>query len=211
MVSPSITNAIIAHLKQLYYEYLQTKDIGAKSHFFSPECRQICRPTPQFAARDRSTIVRYLHETSGKDPETIQNIAEDPSEGCDADSSVPQTSSDASDHRTRRSYCTIRPLRGDELDFGTDEVVRPAGFASTAEVKQKAERESWVGMRVDLWDDEGDDGAGDKKGILVKVQYWWRKEGDEWRQILHDTSIMYLGQRDGTEDNEGEIREQSQI
>lgn len=45
-------------------------------------------------------------------------------------------------------------------------------------------------MRVDLWDS-------DPKALLVKVQYWWRVEGGEWLQILHD--ILYIGPRDGTE------------
>lgn len=207
MASISTTDEITAHLTRLYYEYIQTKDIDAKGLYFSPECRQICRPTPQFAARERSTIVRYLHETSGRDPDSIQNIAEEPSGSRQPDSSLPQASSDPSGQGEKRSYYTIRPLREDELEFGTDEVVRPAGFSSAAKVQQKAEMEGWVGMRVDLWDDDGDDGTRGRKGILVKVQYWWRKEGDEWRQILHD--IMYLGQRDGTEGKEGEITEHS--
>lgn len=56
--------AIAGHLQQLYADYRHTGDIEAKAHFFSPACRQICRPTPGFAARERETIMRYLRETS---------------------------------------------------------------------------------------------------------------------------------------------------
>ena len=49
-----------------------------------------------------------------------------------------------------------------------------------------------------LWFDDGFE-----KDILVKVRYWWRKEGGEWLQILHD--IMYMGPRDGTEGSDGEL------
>jgi hypothetical protein len=71
-------------------------------------------------------------------------------------------------------------------------------------------------MRVDLWDEGGED-----EGLLVKVQYWFRLEetlerqrvmGDDgwmgWKQCLHD--ITYLGPKDGTEGQEGlEILERS--
>lgn len=227
-------------LKQLYSEYKQTKDIDARSRFFSPQCRQICRPSPSFAARDRDTIMRYLHETSGKDAGTIQALAageeQDASRSDQArlttaaeapapDLMSPRATCDdftgekekksSSSSSSPSSYYTIRPLRDDEAEFGADDVVRPAGFASAAEAERLAQAQGWVGMRVDLWDDDGGPG-GEKEeeagreggGIMVKVQYWWRREGDDgqWLQILHD--IMYLGPRDGTEGSEGETIEQ---
>jgi hypothetical protein len=107
-----------------------------------------------------------------------------------------------------RSVYTIRPLHTSEFDFGTDDITAPIGFI-VEELKQKAAQEGWVGMRVDLWNQDED-----RKGLLVKVQYWWRLEeisGDGrvmdefasrgWRQCLHD--IMYLGPKDGTEGEEG--------
>lgn len=48
-------------------------------------------------------------------------------------------------------------------------------------------------MRVDLWNDEGLDGLGNKKGLLVKVRYWWGQENGVWLQTLH--VITYLGPR----------------
>lgn len=224
-------------LKQLYSEYKQTRDIDARSRFFSPQCRQICRPNPSFAARDRDTIMRYLHETSGKDAGTIQALAaqeeQDASRSDQArlttaaaaataetpapDLLSPRATCDDSAREEERksssssSYYTIRPLRDDEAEFGADDVVRPAGFASAAEAERLAQVQGWVGMRVDLWDDDGGPGGEEEEeagGIMVKVQYWWRREGDDgqWLQILHD--IMYLGPRDGTEGSEGEIIEQ---
>jgi len=154
-------------LKELYAAYRHTSDIDEKGQFFSPECIQICRPQPSFAATNRETIVRYLHEYASGPPK-------------------PQ------------GYYTIRPLRDDEFEFSTDEIVAAAGFETAHQLKQKAQTESWVGMRVDLWSD-------DNPGMLVKVQYWWRREAGTWMQILHD--IMYLGPRDGTEGSEGEILE----
>lgn len=55
-------------LKRLYAEYRHTADIDAKGRFFSPACIQICRPLPSYAARNRDTIVRYLHEAAAKGP-----------------------------------------------------------------------------------------------------------------------------------------------
>ncbi|KAH8803051.1 hypothetical protein F5884DRAFT_739051 [Xylogone sp. PMI_703] len=173
------------HLKQLYAAYRQTSDIDAKGNFFSPTCIQVCRPQPSYAAQNRETIVRYLHESA--------------SQGIDLASSNADTGNDQS----KKNYYTIRPLREDEFEFGTDEQVKPAGFATASELKQKAEREGWVGMRVDLWDVEIVEGK--SKGTLVKVQYWWRKEGDDWIQILHD--VVYLGPLDGTEGSQGEVLE----
>lgn len=195
---------IIAHLKQLYAEYLHTKDIDSKARFFSSHCRQICRTTPSFAARERSTIMRYLYETAGKDTKTIQNLMQQP---CSSKDGTANLAKDAVEHPSsqKRSYYTIRPLGGREMEFSSDDVVAPAGFSSAAEIRSQAEAENWIGMRVDLWDDEGMNRQGREQGILVKVQYWWRKEGAEWVHILHD--IMYIGSRDGTEGSQGEILE----
>jgi hypothetical protein len=110
---------------------------------------------------------------------------------------------------TSRSVYTIRPLHTSEFEFGDNNAAAPIGF-TVDELKQKAVQEGWVGMRVDLWN-QGEN----EKGLLVKVQHWWRLEeeisGDGramdesesrgWRQCLHD--IMYLGPKDGTEGDEG--------
>lgn len=213
------TEDVAAVLKQLYSEYMQTEDIDARSRFFSPHCRQICRPTPSFAAKERSTIVRYLHETSGRDADATQalmeeedtpgagrndqpgsRVAAEATRGAGRDPRVEKKKK-----KKKKSCYTIRALREDEVEFGADDAVRPAGFSSAAEAEGVAASQGWVGMRVDLWDDEGADEAGRGKGAMVKVRYWWRREGDEWLHILHD--IMYIGQRDATEGSEGEIIE----
>ncbi|OHW97504.1 hypothetical protein CSPAE12_03841 [Colletotrichum incanum] len=167
-----------------YASYRYTSDIEAKGAFFSPSCYQICRPNPSFAARNRDTIVRYLHKYAPKNSATV---TETPKKA------------------TKREFYTIRPLRDAEYEFGTDEQVAPAGFDSAGEVRSKAIREGWVGMRVDLWDDELESKSDQEKTLLVKVQYWWRKENNTWTQIFHD--IMYMGPRDGTEGINGEILE----
>ncbi|KAL1846594.1 hypothetical protein Daus18300_014212 [Diaporthe australafricana] len=194
---------IAAHLKQIYAEYRHTAELEEKARFFSPDCRQICRPAPAFSARDRDTIMKYLRETSGKDTENIQEFMEDPDKTTTA--TAPTTETSASVSASKKSFYTIRPLTDGEIEFGSDEIVAPAGFDSAADAKLQAEREGWVGMRVDLWDDEGTDHEGRAKGMLVKVQYWWKRDAGVWSQILHD--IMYLGSRDGTEGSEGDILE----
>lgn len=120
--------------------------------------------------------------------------------------------SEASSTLSRRGWYTIRPLTGSEqTHFETDEIVKYAGGVTVEELRRRKEVEGWVGMRVDLWWEgesesesgkDGEDGNGD--GVMVKVQYWWRKEGEEgkWMQILHD--IMYMGGWDGTEGTEGD-------
>lgn len=195
--------AIVAHLKQLYAKYRHTAELEAKAKFFSPECRQICRPTPAFAATNRETIMRYLRETSGKGTEKIQEFVQDQEKTTTVNTPVKETMVDVNSQK--RSYYTIRPLTPGEMEFGSNEAAVPAGFGSATDVKIRAEGEGWVGMRVDLWDDEENDLKGKAQGILVKVQYWWREESGVWLQILHD--IMYLGSRDGTEGSEGEILE----
>ncbi|KAJ0368099.1 hypothetical protein COL154_002849 [Colletotrichum chrysophilum] len=156
MASPQIDPALDSHLKELYASYRHTEDIDAKGAFFSSSCYQICRPNPSFAARDRETIVRYLHETA-------------PNKSSLAEENTGALKS--------KGYYTIRPLTNTEFEFGTDEHVSPAGFASAEDVEAKARSEGWVGMRVDLWDEpvvavDRDD------SLMVKVQYWWRKEED---------------------------------
>lgn len=173
------------HLKQLYADYRHTDDISLKGNFFASTCLQVCRPQPSFSARDRETIVRYLYEAAG----TSSNLS--------------SSTTEARNTQLRKGYYTIRPLQDDEFEFGTDEQVAPAGFTKASELKQKAETEGWVGMRVDLWDVEV--GNEDSEGTLVKVQYWWRKEADGWIQILHD--ILYIGPRDGTEGSQGQVLE----
>ncbi|KAL9485390.1 hypothetical protein ACSS6W_004179 [Trichoderma asperelloides] len=172
------------HLKQLYAAYRHTSDISLKGDYFSSTCFQICRPQPSFAARDRETIVRYLYESARKSLSTSSSTAS------------------AVEKESKKSYYTIRALQEDELEFGTDEQVKPTGFATADDIKQKAKAEGWVGMRVDLWDEEGEEG---NEGRLIKVQYWWRKEEQGWIQILHD--IMYIGPRDGSEGSQGELLE----
>lgn len=196
-------SVVTAHLKRLYAEYRHTADVEAKSQFFSPDCRQVCRPMPAFAARNRDTIMRYLRETSGKGTEKIQQYAEDP----DKTAAIrgPGNEIVAGVSTAKKSFYTIRPLTDGEMEFGSDEIAGPAGFDSASAIKLQAEREGWVGMRVDLWDDEGTDRAGKRLGMLVRVQYWWKEEQGVWSQILHD--IMYLGSRDGTEGSQGGILE----
>ncbi|KAK3334055.1 hypothetical protein B0T19DRAFT_459600 [Cercophora scortea] len=172
---------ITDHLKALYSAYRGTTDIDAKGAFFSPECLQICQPQPAYAATNRQTIVKYLHEAAS----TGKNLA--------------TGSGQIKTDKESRKGATIRPLTADEFEFATDDVTAPAGFTSSA-LKRKAELEGWVGMRVDMWDDDEAVGNG---GLLVKVQYWWRKEGEEWVQILHD--IMHMGPLEGTEGREGEL------
>lgn len=175
-----VDEGLAAHLKSLYAAYRRTKDIDAKAAFFSPACYQICRPKPSFAARNRETIVRYLHETAPKN--------------------------DAADTTPRmKGYYTIRPMEVEEFEFGTDEHVLPAAFDSSEKVKEKADEEGWVGMRVDLWSELVDERAQEDDSLLVKVQYWWRKEDGEWTQIFHD--IVYMGPKDGTQGSQGEVLE----
>lgn len=160
----SSTTQITEHLKSLYAIYFRTADPDGKLQFYSPECMQICRPEPSYAARDRETIVQYVREAA-----------------------VNALDEQGQESREKSTY-TIRPLRDDEFVFETDEIVSPIGYKS-AELQQKAQEEGWMGMRVDLLVHQGF-----AKKLLVEVQYWWRKEGEEWVQILHD--IMYMGPSD---------------
>jgi hypothetical protein len=148
---------------------------------------QICRPLPSYAATDGQTIVRYLREAGNGDMMTLLTTGPDPHARYEENTKVARTG------------CTIRPATEAEFVFETDEVVAPIG-TTALELKERAEKEGWVGTRVDLWFD-----VGYQKGALVKVKYWWRREGNEWVQILHD--IMYMGPRDGTEGTDGEVLE----
>jgi hypothetical protein len=181
MAAPAPQAEAHAQLKEQYIAYYHTPDPQAKRTFYSSQCRQICRSDPSYAAQNPDEIVAYLYDSVTRFKDLI--------------STAPTT----------KNHCTTRPLTSEEsADFGTLEVVVPAGFASVEELRLQAREEEWVGMRVDLWQD---DGKG--TGMLVKVHYWWRREGggdDEhsaWKQILHD--ILYLGRVDGTQGTQGEI------
>lgn len=186
--------AVTNHLKQLYTDYRHTTDNDAKGLFFAVDCHQICRPIPSYAAQDRATIVRYLHESSGLSIDGA-SVAEEEKK------------------KTKKSFATIRPLRPEEFEFGTDEQVQPAGFPTAEELKKHALNNGWVGMRVDLWDEEEGEKTedGQPQGTLIKVQYWWGKQKkedgteDNWMQVFHD--IMYIGPLDGTQGKEGEFIE----
>jgi hypothetical protein len=174
-------------LFNLYREYRETKSIDAKAFFFSQECRQICRTDPDYAAKDRDTILRFLRESG----EVLQRIYREA--GWDISEMDPASV---------RSFYTMRPLNESEKDdFATVRELASAGFTSLEDVRDKAEVEKWEGLRVNMWTE---DSKG--RGILVKVQYWWRKEEKDdgaWKQILHD--IMFLGPVDGTENDGGGI------
>lgn len=187
-VTDAISPEILLHIKQLYHDYRHTTDLERKGLFFSPQCLQICRPTPSYAATSREEIVQYLREAqNGNVPLSTDGDIIGALKGEDS---------------PRRSVYTIRPLQNIEVEFGTNVTTTPIG-KTVEELKDMAKLENWVGMRVDLWDE----GAADE-GLLVKVQYWWRLEQvcgseqvteihREWRQCLHD--ILYIGSRDGTE------------
>ena len=169
----SVTQEVFNQIKSRYTTYYHTPDPDAKGTYYAPDCRQICRPVPSYAAKDGASIVSLLKDA-------VKNGA-----------SMNNTGSGA------KPGATIRPLRNDEFVFERDDIA--AHIDSTSAIlKKQAEKEGWVGTRVDMWFPmPPPDGE-----MLVKVQYWWRKDGDEWVQVLHD--IMYMGPRDGTEGSEGE-------
>ena len=197
------TADIVASIKHSYHAYRHTGDIDRKGSFFSPDCMQICRPTPSYAATNRDEIVQYLRDAQqGKIP--IDAPAS--SSTCiSGRSDCYATGSRATTRAKERSVYTIRPLRPGEFGFGSDDITAPVGL-TVEQMKSRAIQEGWVGMRVNLWD-EG------REGLLVKVQYWWRlretannkrlagdHSGTDWDQCLHD--IMFLGPKDGTENEE---------
>ncbi|RGP67665.1 hypothetical protein FSPOR_5853 [Fusarium sporotrichioides] len=179
-------------LRDLYHEYRQTKDIASKAIFFSPQCHQICRTNPSYAAKNSETIIKYLFEAGP----VIEDIYQKAGWVQEQNNGPP------------RSFYSTRPLNSTEMrDFGTVKELAPAGFGSVEEVRKKAKDEKWEGLRVNMWTEDGTD-----RGILVKVHYWWRMEplgsnNGTWKQIFHD--ILYLGPKDGTEkDAGGEIIEE---
>lgn len=178
---------LFSHLVGLYAKYRQTKNIEDKGVFLSPGCIQICRQDPSYAAKDRQTIIHHVYE-SGPMVERILQEA-----GAQPDPSA-----------TKTSYYTVRPTNSEEtLDFGSSEHVIPAGLATPDQVRNQAIREGWVGIKVNMWEDDGHG-----QGLLVKVKYWYRLESLEkdrriWRQCLHD--ILYIGPRDGSEAQDGGI------
>ncbi|KAF4463286.1 hypothetical protein FALBO_9892 [Fusarium albosuccineum] len=184
------SSTLFKHLCKIHHDYRQTSNIDEKAVFYSPECRQICRQDPSYAAQSPDTIVRYLSEAG----ELVGRIFREA--GWVGDETPV----------TKRSFYTVRAFSEDEAnEFGTAEVVTPAGFSSADELKRKAKAENWTGLRVNMWTDD-DHG----RGLLVKVKYWWRLETPEsggdgvWKQVLHD--ILYLGIRDGTEESDGGSR-----
>jgi hypothetical protein len=196
-------------IRQLYHSYRHTPDIDRKGRFFSPTCMQICRPIPTFAATTREQIVQYL-----KDAEKGKIPTEDTYEGQSISSTeeAHDDTSSANSNSKPRSLYTIRPLLPSEFEFSSPDITSPI-YLTPSQLHNQAVAEAWIGMRVDLWDE-----GSLNKGLLVKVQYWWRREevvasgemeGDEkgrgWRQCLHD--IIYLGPKDGTEGREGEVLE----
>lgn len=216
-------------IKKLYHAYRHTQDIDQKGLFFSPKCMQICRPVSSYAATSRDGIVQYLKDAQGdKVPGTSTSsttkngtspiIANSRAKAQTRDETRQTATLNEGNERPRhedtrlkpkpRSVYTIRPLHPSEHEFGSNTITAPVGFKPTA-LQTKAKDEGWIGMRVDLWS-EGGTGS----SLLVKVQYWWRREpvkpGEEiqgdshgfgWRQCLHD--IMYLGPKDGSEGEEG--------
>ncbi|RBA21864.1 hypothetical protein FPRO05_00211 [Fusarium proliferatum] len=177
MASPEYS-PLEEELFKLYREYRETKSIDAKALFFSSQCRQICRTDPAYAAKGRDTILHYLRESG----DVLQRIYRE------AGWNISEM-----DPASVKSFYTMRPLvTSEKEDFATIRELAPAGFASLEEVRDKARSEKWDGLRVNMWTE---DNKG--RGILVKVQYWWREEDGAWKQILHD--IMFLGPVDGTE------------
>ncbi|KAL4731482.1 hypothetical protein ACLX1H_000450 [Fusarium chlamydosporum] len=183
------------HLCDLYRAYRQTSDITDKAIFFSPECHQICRTNPSYAAKDRETIIKYLLEAGPVIEEIYRKAG-----WLDNETQV--------NPGPPKSFYSMRQLSGSETDdFGTAKELNPAGFSSVDEVRAKSKEEKWAGLRVNMWTDDGTE-----RGLLVKVHYWWRMEplGSEngtWKQIFHD--ILYLGPKDGSEkDGGGEVVEE---
>lgn len=196
----------VAQIKHYYHVYRHTEEIERKSLFFSPNCMPICRSTPSYAATSRDGIAQYLQDAQQGNIPVY------------APASSPAVISDLSgDHMTgpgprttklpkSRSVYTIRTLHQSEFEFGSDDIVAPIGY-TVKQLKSKAIREEWIGMRVNLWEE------GVERDLLVKVQYWWRLEEipdheqmgshplrRSWRQCLHD--IIFIGPKDGTENED---------
>ncbi len=198
-------------LKQLYHSYRHTEHIPSKAGFFSPTLMQVCRPMPNYCAVNRNTVIQYLLEAAGfKDLEDYERAKSSSAASESTSSEAAKDEEVAAPGKIKvkalqgKSYYSIRPLKSEEeLEVLPDNIVAPLSL-TPAQLDEQRRRESWVGMRVDLWDDEGGG-----KGRLIRVKYWWRKEAvngeEEWMQCLHD--IVSIGERDGSEGKEGEVLE----
>lgn len=214
MASTDIQDVIYAKLKQVYHEYRHTKYIPAKGAFFSPKCMQICRPMPKYAALRRETILLYLVQSEGfKDMEDYEQA-----QGASSSSAIKTRSSqDASGRDAEdtdevkvkalkgKGFYSIRSLKPVEAsEILSEEFVAPLEM-TPSRLEELKHREGWVGMRVELWDVNEEDDT----GRLIRVNYWWREENvggeKKWLQCLHD--IISIGERDGTEGQEGDVLE----
>ncbi|CAK7201731.1 hypothetical protein SEUCBS139899_004443 [Sporothrix eucalyptigena] len=165
-----------AALHQLYRDYYHSPDIDAKAHFFAFDCKQVCRSRPDYAACDKAAIVRLMQETPSLSALT----------GAEPSTEKP------------KSFATIRALSPSECSFAdNDATVQAAGFTSAAALHEYATRNNWVGLRVDLWDEDDK-----KEGSLLKVHYWWAFRFGQWVQVLHD--ILYIGPLDGSQGEGGQ-------
>ena len=207
MATQPTADIIYATLKQLYHDYRHTEHIPSKGDFFSPTCMQVCRPIPNYAALRRETIVQYLLEAQGfRDVESYEraqssSAAAEFGKAQDEDAESVVSEGDVKVKALKgKNYYSIRPLKSEEQSeiLATD-IVAPLGM-TPIQLDEMRREEGWVGVKVDLWDEDADD-----KGRLIRVKYWWRKEEvsseDKWLQCLHD--IMSIGERDGSE-GEGE-------
>ena len=210
MSTISTPDAFSSALKQTYHEYRHTSHIPSKARFFSPTCMQVCRPMPNYAALKRETIIQYLYEAAGfQDRESYELAQSSFTAAVTTTADSPKDEgADPAGVKVKalqgKSYYSIRSLKpAEESEILTDEIVAPLGM-TPSQLDEMRRQERWVGMRVDLWDD---DVKG--KGRLIKVKYWWRREeveGEEkWLQCLHD--IMSIGDRDGSEGVGGEALE----
>ncbi|ETI28367.1 hypothetical protein G647_00816 [Cladophialophora carrionii CBS 160.54] len=213
-VSTTGSEAVHAQLKHLYHTYRHTQHIPSKASFFSPTCMQVCRTIPSYAAVKRDTIIQYLLEAAGfQDVESYERAqsssATAESRGAEAPDDEERRSAPVKVKAlTGKSYYSIRPLNAtEESEVLPEDVVAPLGM-TPSQLNELRQTEKWVGMRVDLWEDN-DNGGSDSAGRLIKVKYWWRQEhvdGElKWLQCLHD--IMSIGERDGSEGKEGEVLE----
>ncbi|KAJ9608985.1 hypothetical protein H2200_006756 [Cladophialophora chaetospira] len=216
MSATNTLDTVHTSLKQLYHSYRHTEYIPSKAKFFSPTLMQVCRPIPNFSALNRDTVILYLINSAGFDDlESYERAQLSPAtRGITTESTDPEAATDKATEAapgivkvkalSGKNYYSIRPLESDEeSEIPAEDVVAPLGM-TPAQLNEMRQKEDWVGMRVDLWDDDSDG-----KGPLIRVKYWWRKENvngeEEWLQCLHD--IMSIGERDGTEGEGGQVLE----
>jgi hypothetical protein len=212
MATNTASDAVYSTLKQLYHTYRHTEHIPSKGNFFSPTCMQVCRPMPNYAAIKRDTIVQYLLEAAGfKDVQAYERAqSSSGGSGFTSTEEVKNNEPDGSAGSIKvkalrgKSYYSIRPLSTAEAsEILPEDIVAPLGM-TPLQLDELRQTESWIGMRVDLWDD---DITG--KGRLIKVKYWWREEvvdgQAKWMQCLHD--ILSIGERDGSEGEDGQVLE----